>query len=449
MNYNDFLTRQQQIKKLSIAEQKNFYEQLLKKKYDKTEVRILASFYYGQLFYQEGNFRKTIEIIEPIIVDYQSYPYTPKLLSCFNLIGVATHCETEYNVSRFFYETALKIAMENDEKYYYAFEYNNIALTYIEEQNYEEALKSLEALKAFELGVSQYHADTIVPDDVTRCAATLYYKLEQPEKYETYKKQILSKMDEMYAAEFMDACRELFECGRDSCDDNLMNHILRSMNQYMEKYPDEIKVGLEFAELIYVYAVGKMDKDAILEALEAKNYYKDRIIEYSKENHIKSLQQYIEINSQISELERDALTGFKTRKAYYKDIAIIECDEEMCNQPVGIAFADVNGLKKINDNLGHEAGDELLAAIAKKIITIFQEAGCYRFGGDEFIILSFDKSETDFQNKLQKLSKLWTAECSASIGSVWLEHAKDIEKNLSVADEKMYVNKNHYYKNRF
>ena len=56
MNYNDFLTRQQQIKKLSIAEQKNFYEQLLKKKYDKTEVRILASFYYGQLFYQEGNF---------------------------------------------------------------------------------------------------------------------------------------------------------------------------------------------------------------------------------------------------------------------------------------------------------------------------------------------------------------------------------------------------------
>ena len=44
----------------------------------------------------------------------------------------------------FFYETALKIAMENDEKYYYAFEYNNIALTYIEEQNYEEStLKSL------------------------------------------------------------------------------------------------------------------------------------------------------------------------------------------------------------------------------------------------------------------------------------------------------------------
>lgn len=61
-----------------------------------------------------------------------------------------------------------------------------------------------------------------------------------------------------------------------------MNHILRSMNQYMEKYPDEIKVGLEFAELIYVYAVGKMDKDAILEALEAKTIIKTGLLNIRK-----------------------------------------------------------------------------------------------------------------------------------------------------------------------
>lgn len=99
-----------------------------------------ASFCYGHLFYQEGDFGKTIEIIEPIVVDYQSYPYTPRMLSCFNLIGVATHCEAEYRVSRFFYETALKIARENDARFYYAFEYNNIALSYIMEQKYTEAV---------------------------------------------------------------------------------------------------------------------------------------------------------------------------------------------------------------------------------------------------------------------------------------------------------------------
>ena len=99
-----------------------------------------ASFCYGHLFYQEGDFGKTIEIIEPIVVDYQSYPYTPRMLSCFNLIGVATHCEAEYRVFRFFYETALKIARENDARFYYAFEYNNIALSYIMEQKYTEAV---------------------------------------------------------------------------------------------------------------------------------------------------------------------------------------------------------------------------------------------------------------------------------------------------------------------
>ena len=45
MNYNDFLTRQQQIKKLSIAEQKNFYEQLLKKKCAYLQVFIMGSYF--------------------------------------------------------------------------------------------------------------------------------------------------------------------------------------------------------------------------------------------------------------------------------------------------------------------------------------------------------------------------------------------------------------------
>lgn len=481
MNYNNFLTQKEQIDKLSPAKQKAFYEQVLKNKYDKTAVRILAGFYYGQLFYQEGNFRKTIEIVEPIIVDYQSYPYTPKLLSCFNLMGVATHCETEYSVARFIYETALKIAREHHDKYYYAFEYNNIALTYIAEQNYDAALKNLvyaeavlkdcdeemgayiyinksialqklnrlqESLKAFKTGIKQYHADKIVSDDVTRCAATLFYRLGQMDVYETHKQQILLKIDDMYAAEFIDACRELFECAMDSDDHELMDHILHSMDQYLEKYPDEIKVGLAFAELKYSYAIRKNDTDARINALEAKNYYKDRILEYSKENRLQSLKQYIEVNSQISELEADALTGFRNRKAYYKDIALIEREEDISHRAVGVVFADVNGLKKINDGYGHEAGDELISSIAEKIKTVFPDARWYRFGGDEFVILSFDKTEAVFNKKLEMLAALWKDGCSASIGSVWLEHARDIEKNVSIADQMMYLDKSHYYEQR-
>ena len=478
MNYDEFLEEKEQIEKLSTEEQKNFYENLLKNKQEKTEVRVHASFCYGQLFYQEGDFRKTIEIMEPIVVDYQSYPYTPKLLSCFNLMGVATHCEAEYSVSRFFYETALKIARENEAGFYYAFEYNNIALTYIAEQNYEEALRNIalaeevlkdcdeemgayvyinkaislqklnrlqEALEAFEISVKQYHAEEIVPDDVTRCAATLYFGLGQKQKYENCKQQILRKMGDMYAAELMDACRELFQCGLDSGDEELMTAILRSMGRYMEKYPDEIKVGLVFAELKYLYAVKKADKEAILDALEEKNDYKDRIIKYSEKERVKSLEQFMEIHSQVSDLELDALTGFRNRKAYYKDIAVIEQDEEISGRSVGVVFADVNGLKEVNDGMGHGAGDELIASVAKIITEIFPRARKYRFGGDEFVILDFDTTETVFNEKLKQLAGSWNDRYSASVGSVWLEHAKDFEKNVAVADERMYRDKNRYY----
>lgn len=479
MKCDDFFKQKEQIEKLSTGEQKKFYEQLLEKEQEKTEVRVYASFFLGQLFYQEGDFRKTIEIIEPIVVDYYSYPYTPKMLSCFNLIGVATHCEAEYSVSRFFYETALMIAKENCEKFYYAFEYNNIALTYIAEQNYEEAMKSIqlaenvlkdcdeemgayvyinksialqklnqlpEALQAFEIGMKQYHADEIVADDVIRCATTLYYRLGQTQEYENYKQQILLKMSNMYAAEFMDVCKELFECGMDSDNDELMTIILHSMNQYMKKYPDEIKVGLAFAELEYAYAVKKGYKDAILTALEKKNDYQARIIKYSMEKRVKSLEQYIEINLQISDLERDALTGFKNRKAYYKDIDFLKHDREIRMQPVGVVFADVNGLKTVNDNFGHEAGDELIASVAKAITKIFPEARKYRFGGDEFVILSFDKNKAAFDEKLERISALWKHnKYSASIGSVWTEQAINIEKSVAAADEKMYMDKSRYY----
>ena len=55
MNFDEFLKEKEKIEKLSIEEQKKFYEQLLKNKHDKTELYVYASFYYGHLFYQNGN----------------------------------------------------------------------------------------------------------------------------------------------------------------------------------------------------------------------------------------------------------------------------------------------------------------------------------------------------------------------------------------------------------
>lgn len=155
-----------------------------------------------------------------------------------------------------------------------------------------------------------------------------------------------------------------------------------------------------------------------------------------------------ECNGIISDLEMDALTGFKNRKSYYNAISAIENDDSKSMLPVGVIFADVNGLKDVNDNLGHEAGDKLIAYVARSILNVFPDAQKYRFGGDEFVILSFDESEEVFNSKLEKLSKQWNDEGSAAVGSVWLEHARELEKSVAAADKMMYMDKSRYYENK-
>lgn len=150
----------------------------------------------------------------------------------------------------------------------------------------------------------------------------------------------------------------------------------------------------------------------------------------------------------ISELELDALTGFKNRKAYYEDIEKIERDAGISSCPVGVLFADINGLKGINDKIGHEAGDKLIAEIANAIKNVFTDANIYRLGGDEFVVLSFDENENAFRDKVKCLEKNWRGGYSAALGSIWLDTAKDLEKNVELADKEMYRDKSRYYEEK-
>ncbi len=332
MDTKDILNEIEEIQKRPVEEQIDFYKKALQRDEEKTESRIYLYFNYAVLMYHYGDFRKAMEILEPFLMDYQSYPYIPNMISCFNLMGVATHCEKEYAVSRYYYSVALKIAQDNEDIYYYPYEYNNIAITYIAEKNYDMAYEYLglaeklisnsesdmgayvyinktllymrmdlleDAVEAYETSITKYHADSIIPNDAHLCAAMLSYKLGEMDRYEIYKAQILSRMDEMYTAEFIDSCKDLFDCGMDSGDDALINSILSAMDKHISEHPNEIKVGITGAEFKYNYACKCGDTAAMLEALEQENHYKDLLIQQSEQNHVKSLQESMEINKQL------------------------------------------------------------------------------------------------------------------------------------------------------
>ena len=68
MDIDTFLTNKEQMEKKSIEEQKAFYENLMETEKAYSLVQLQAYFQYAMLFYQDGDFRKTREILEPVMI---------------------------------------------------------------------------------------------------------------------------------------------------------------------------------------------------------------------------------------------------------------------------------------------------------------------------------------------------------------------------------------------
>ena len=114
---------------------------------------------------------------------------------------------------------------------------------------------------------------------------------------------------------------------------------------------------------------------------------------------------------------------------------------------IGIVFADLNGLKRVNDNEGHAAGDLLLKNAAIILQNVFIGDEIYRAGGDEFMIfLSFTSEEDiiDKCNKVKVLSRHYK-NVSFAIGYSYQNDSSDITDALKLADERMYEDKDKYY----
>ena len=148
----------------------------------------------------------------------------------------------------------------------------------------------------------------------------------------------------------------------------------------------------------------------------------------------------------VYESEHDHLTGLYNKGKY---MTMLENEYEKLDS-VGILNFDVNNLKVMNDNFGHEAGDRLLIKAANSIrkVTSNKVHG-YRMGGDEFMLVACDvnKSEVDSlkQRWEDELARLNSADdgidCVIAVGVAHGEKDYDIHALLKEADELMYEDK--------
>ena len=139
----------------------------------------------------------------------------------------------------------------------------------------------------------------------------------------------------------------------------------------------------------------------------------------------------------------DTLTGLKNRNSYFKRLQELQKSQ----QPVGVVFLDINGLKKANDTHGHTYGDSLIVRASTLLTKVFKN-DIYRIGGDEFVVLCINSERNEFYSLVDKLRKKaeHDSECKLSIGAKWDDGVSSIADLVAAADELMYINKQTYYK---
>ncbi len=142
--------------------------------------------------------------------------------------------------------------------------------------------------------------------------------------------------------------------------------------------------------------------------------------------------------------EIDSMTGLFNRNKY---LSVIGSDE-LKDKCIAVIFFDINSLKFVNDNYGHEYGDVLIKKIASGVNSILDpESRAFRIGGDEIVVIMDNGSEEKVSNAL----KQWYARLyiereitklplSVAIGTA-IGSGSDIEELVKEADKKMYEDK--------
>ena len=154
----------------------------------------------------------------------------------------------------------------------------------------------------------------------------------------------------------------------------------------------------------------------------------------------------------------DTMTGVGNKTAYLDHVKEIGEEINAGTAAFAVVVFDINGLKYINDNYGHECGDRVIVDAAKVIRRVFPKDQVFRIGGDEFIALLGETSPERLDTRLGYLDKeieifnrsekKYTMTMSFSYGGAVYRPGKDSDYKevFKRADRAMYHNKDDYYK---
>lgn len=139
----------------------------------------------------------------------------------------------------------------------------------------------------------------------------------------------------------------------------------------------------------------------------------------------------------VQTFKTDSLTGLSNRRTFYLDL------NHLLKSDIILLSMDLNNLKLYNDTLGHSAGDKALSTVATYMNKHFSKyAKLYRTGGDEFMGIFIYSDEDEVMLMVRKFQEsLSSTEYRVACGIAKYTPEDDMEKIITLSDERMYSNK--------
>jgi diguanylate cyclase (GGDEF)-like protein len=146
----------------------------------------------------------------------------------------------------------------------------------------------------------------------------------------------------------------------------------------------------------------------------------------------------------------DGLTGLANRAVFTEQMESALTRADSTGRPVGLFFVDLDDFKRVNDQHGHHAGDELLCQVAHRLLdTVRAGDTVARLGGDEFaIVLSGIADPGEVAAAAERVAQAFEVpfqvagvelSLGASVGlALWPDDAREIEALMRHADAEMY-----------
>ena len=140
---------------------------------------------------------------------------------------------------------------------------------------------------------------------------------------------------------------------------------------------------------------------------------------------------------------RDQLTKIGNRHAMRKYVKEMNKDRS-----IGVVYCDITGLKRLNDNEGHAAGDALIKRCCDFVNEFYKDYGVFRIGGDEILALCSCIDAKEFEKRKKNfVSAIKEQNIPLAVGFSWQKTSEEnIGDILHEAEMEMYADKAAYYK---